>query len=210
MNDMKKFMFDTNDFNSIKSKADIEVYTEEQMTEEKTRSFALGKAEGLKDAQKLQEERIAELLQKTLESIDKLAQKEDHREVEKCIEATKLSIRIAHKLMPQFAAQYALPEIENVIVQTIETRQDEPRIVVTVPSAHLEALKTKIDTVALEKGYAGKVILIADDNLPSTDCRVEWSDGGVERIYESLFAQIENEFTKSIACMDTTLAQNEK
>ena len=103
-----------------------------------------------------------------------------------------------------------LPEIENVVVKAIEIRQDEPRIVVTVHSAHLEALKTRIDAIALEKGYAGKVILIADDNLPSTDCRVEWSDGGVERLYESLFAQIENEFTKSIACMDSSITQDKE
>ncbi|MFH1157546.1 MAG: hypothetical protein V1721_01485 [Pseudomonadota bacterium] len=210
MTDVKKFLFDTNDFNNLKSKDDDEIYTEGQMALAKTQSFALGRAEGLKDAKKLQEERLAELLQKALVVADKLAQAEDRREVEKCVSATKLAIRIAHKLVPRFALQYALPEIEHVVVQAVEARQDEPRIAVTVPSVHLEALKTRMDALALEKGYAGKVILIADDGLPPTDCRVEWADGGMERLYERLFAQIENEFTKSIACMDATLAQNGK
>ncbi|MCK5556373.1 MAG: hypothetical protein KAI76_09050 [Alphaproteobacteria bacterium] len=205
MTDMKKFLFDTNDFNNMKSKTDIEIYTEEQMVQARTNSFELGRAEGLKDARLLQEERLAELLQKALGIVDKLVQDEDRREVEKCIGATKLAIKIAHKLVPRFAVQYALHEIESVVVQSVEARQDEPRIAVTVPSAHLDALKTRMDALVLEKGYAGKVIMIADDSLSPTDCRVEWADGGVERLYERLFTQIENEFTKSIACMEATI-----
>ncbi len=210
MTDMKKFLFDTNDFNSMKSKVDIEIYTEEQMVQARAKSFELGRVEGLKDARLLQEERLAELLQKALGIVDKLAQEEERREVEKCIGATKLAIRIAHKLVPKFAVQYALPEIESVVIEAVEARQDEPRIAVIVPSEHLDALKIRMDALALEKGYAGKVILLADDSLLSTDCRVEWADGGMERLYERLFTQIENEFTKSIACMEAILAHNEK
>ena len=58
---------------------------------------------------------------------------------------------------------------------------------------------------ALERGFAGKLILIAEDNLGPSDCRVEWADGGAERLYERLFAQIEMEFAKAIAVMQKTI-----
>lgn len=210
MTDKRKFLFDTNDFNNLKSHADAATYTEEQIVLAKEQSFALGRTEGLKDARQLQEERLAELVQKTLGLADKLAQAEERREVEKSIESVKLAIRIAHKLIPQFASRFALPEIERVIVEAIDARRDEPRLAVTVPTLHLDTLKTRMDALALEKGYAGKVILLADDNLAATDCRVEWADGGAERLYERLFSQIENEFAKAVTGMDATLEQDKK
>lgn len=210
MTDAKKFMFDTNDFDLTKSKTNMPLYTEEQLILAKNQAFALGKTEGSKETRQQQEERITELLRKTLAATENLAQSEDRREVEKCIGATQLAIRAIHKLLPQFALRYALPEIEHVIVQAIEARRDEPRIAVTVPTIHLEALKTRMDALALEKSYAGKVILIADDSMPPTDCRVEWADGGAERLYERLFSQIDNEFAKAAAGMNTVLEQDKK
>lgn len=205
MTDAKKFLFDKNDFGELKEKPPV--YTEEQLVMAKNHSFAAGKAEGLKEARQQQEERIADLLQKTLAAAKKLVDAEDRRETEKCIAAAELAMRVTHRLLPQFSQQHALPEIERVITQAIETRRDEPRLAVTVPTAHLEALKGRVDSLALEKGYGGRVILLADDALGPGDCRVEWADGGAERLYERLFAQVETEFTKAIACMNAALGQ---
>jgi flagellar assembly protein FliH len=205
MTDAKKFLFDNRDFGDLKTKA-AALYTEEQLTLAKTQSFASGKLDGAKG----QEGRMAEILQKILVLAEKLAQAEERREVEKCADATKLAIKIVHKLMPQFAQQHALPEIEQVIIKSIEARRDEPRVAVTVPTVHLETLKARMDELALEKNYAGKVILVADDALAPTDCRVEWADGGAERIYERLFSQIDNEFTKALGGMNALLEQEKK
>jgi flagellar assembly protein FliH len=210
MTDAKKFMFDTNNFDRQKPDVNDPIYTEEQMALAKTQNFAAGKAEGVKITRQQQEEKITELLQKASALTEKLVQAEDRRETEKCVAAAQLAIRAVHKLLPRFATQYALPEIESVILQAIETRRDEPRIAVTVPTVHLETLKARMDALAIERNYAGKVILIADDSLPPTDCRVEWADGGAERLYERLFSQIDNEFTKAIAGLNTVLDQKPK
>jgi flagellar assembly protein FliH len=208
MTDVKKFLFDTNNFD--RTKPETVVYTEEQLLAAKNQSLALGKAEGVKDTKQKQEELITQLLQKTLALAEKLVKNEDRREVEKCADAVKLATRVVHKLLPGFAEQYAVSEIERVIAQSIEARRDEPRIAVIVPTVHLEALKTRMDALTAEKSYAGKIILVADDSLPPTDCRVEWADGGAERLYERLFSQIDNEFTKAIAGMNMALDQNKK
>ena len=204
--DSKKYLFDRHDF--TKRQAEEAAYTEEQLALAREQGFALGKAEGLKEAKQQQEERLSELLQKVSTSFENLTASEERREMEKCADAARLATKVAHKLLPQFAQKYALPEIERVILQTFEARRDEPRIAVTVPTVHLDALKSRIDAVAIEKSYAGKVILVADDHLPVTDCRVEWADGGAERLYERLFSQIENEFTKAISSMNTKLQEN--
>jgi len=205
MTDAKKFLFDTNNFDN--TKPEVIVYSEEQVELLKTQTLAQGKADGVKETKQKQEELLGQLLQKMLAHAEKMAKNEDRREIEKCADAVKIAMQVVHKLLPGFAEKYSLPEIERVISQSIEARRDEPRIAVIVPTQHLEALKERVDALTAGKAYAGKVILIADDALPATDCRVEWADGGAERLYQRLLAQIDTEFTKALSGMDTTLEQ---
>ncbi len=205
MVDAKKFLFDTHDFSDDKPKVAPLIYTEEQLTLAREQGQAQGKADGLATARKNQEERIAEMLDKTLQQAAEMAAREDRRAAEQSAEAISLSLRIARKLMPQFASQFSLAEIEATILQAVETRKDEPRIAVMVPVVHLDALKDRMDKLAQDKGYTGRVILIADDNLPETDCRVEWADGGMDRLYEQLFALIEEKLKAAATTIKTTL-----
>lgn len=202
---MKRFLFDRNDFDRKQAAETPPVFSEEQIALAREQALAQGRQEGLKEARASQEEQIVQTLARMTAQVERLVASEERREMEKCIDATKLAMRVAHKLLPQFAERFSLAEIERVILSAVEARRDEPRIAVAVPAVHLDALKKRVDEVALEKGYAGKIILIADDNLAPTDCRVEWADGGAERLYERLFSQVENEFAKSIAGMQSVI-----
>lgn len=208
--EMKKFMFDTHDFDRDPAEDAKPSFTEEQLILAKMQAQAQGKAEGVKEARQSQDELTAKCLQQIGAACEKLVAAEDRREVEQLIAATKLSMQVTHKLLPQFAQRFALEEIERVILQSLETRREEPRVAITVPTAHLEALKGRIDALSLDKGYAGKVILLADDHLALTDVRVEWADGGAERLYERLFSQVENEFAKAIAGMQASIKDTKK
>lgn len=203
--EVKKFLFDTNDFGENKPSADDPVYTEEQLLLAKKQAQEQGKAEGVKDTRLNQEELTLRCLEKTITLLEKLILAEDRREIAQMMDTVRLTARVTHKLLPQFADRFSLDEIERVIVEAIEARRDEPRIAITVPTAHLETLKGHIDGLAIEKGYAGKLILLADDALSPSDVRVEWADGGAERLYERLYAQVEGEFAKAIAGMQETL-----
>lgn len=208
MTETKKFLFDTKNFDE--TKPEVTLYTEEQLALAKSQSLAAGKADGIKETRAQQEELIAGLLQKVLAQAERLAKNEDRREVEKCIDAARLTMRIIHKLMPGLAGQHALGEIERVITQSIEARRDEPRLAIVVPTVHLEALRARVDALTLDKSYAGKLILISDDNMPPTDCRVEWADGGAERLYERLLSQVDNELAKAVSGMNATIEPEKK
>jgi flagellar assembly protein FliH len=207
---MKKFLFDTNNFDKQKQDKPVEpVYSAAQLQQAAQEAHALGRAEAAAEAKQAQEEVIAAALKHIGVAAEALAKNEDRREIEKDAAAVTLAMKVAHKLMPQFAQKYALPEIERAILDSLDARRDEPRIAVMVPTQHLEALAARIDALALEKGFAGKMILIADDHLKPSDCRVEWADGGAERLYDRLYLQIETEFAKAIAGMNIQLAEED-
>jgi len=199
MTDVKKFMFDKNDFNKVEKPADRAVYTEAQLVLAKEQSFEAGKIKGLEESKIQQEALISSVLDKVLTLTEELAKHEEIREKEKSIGSIKLTMQIIRKILPGFAARHPIEEIENIITNSIETRRDEPRIAVTIATEHLEFLKSKIDIITAEKSYTGKIILLADDNIANTDCRVEWADGGAERIYKSLFLNIENILNKAFS-----------
>jgi len=208
MSDAKKFLFDTNDFNDAQAAAE-NIYSEEQVRLAREQSFAEGRADGVRETRAQQEEQMILLLEKTLTGVNALAAAEDARDIVSTVQAVKAALQVVRNVLPKLAAQTGLAEIENMILQSIDARKDEPRIAVTVPSFHLEALKTRIDKLAIERGYGGRVILLGDDALPPADCRVEWADGGAERIYERIFAQIENEFARALAGMDEHLQRKQ-
>jgi len=202
---IKKFLFDKNDFDKNATEGEKPVFTEEQLILAKMQAQQQGKVEGAKEATQSLAEQSNRSLAAIAAACEKLTAAEEVREVEQMKAATKLAMRIAHKLLPQFAERYSLHEIERVISKAIEARRDEPRIAITVPAQHLEALRQQIEQMAHEKGFAGKVILLADDNMAPSDVRVEWADGGAERLYERLFSQVEAEFAKAIAGMQSTI-----
>lgn len=208
MSDAKKFLFDTNDFNDAQAAAE-NMYSEEQVRLAREQSFAEGRADGVRETRAQQEEQMILLLEKTLTGVNALAAAEDARDIVSTAQAVKAALQVVRNVLPKLAAQTGLAEIENMILQSIDARKDEPRIAVTVPSLHLEALKARIDKLAIERGYGGRVILLGDDALPPADCRVEWADGGAERIYERIFAQIENEFARALAGMDEHLQRKQ-
>lgn len=208
---MKKFLFDNNDFDRVAPELPppAETFSADQLALAKSQGYAQGRADGLREAGASIEDAQVRVLQQIAAACDRLIAAEDRRDIESMVNATRLAMKVTHKLLPQFAQRFSLQEIERVILEAVETRREEPRIAVIVSGTHLDALKQHVETLASEKGYAGKMILIADDNLAPTDVRVEWADGGAERLYERLYSQVETEFAKAIAGMQSTLKEKD-
>lgn len=210
---MKKFLFDTIDFDEPEAVDTTPTFSEEQVTlardEGLKQGHAKGYAEGYEAAARAAHEAVEEKLRALLDgvtlSLGQLTANEERREMEKCIDAARMALHIVHKLMPQLTASHGLPEVERIIASAVDARRDEPRIAVTVPTALLEPLKGRIDQLAQDRGFAGKLIVIADDAMAPSDCRIEWADGGSERLLGRLMLQIEGEFSRAIAGMQGAL-----
>lgn len=210
---MKKFLFDTIDFDAPEvvetapafSEHDVEQARTDALSMGDARGYARGRAEAEREAQEAVDEKLRILLESVTIAIGRLTTAEDRREMEKCIDAARLALHVVHKLMPQLAASHGLPEIERVISAAIDARREEPRLAVTVATALLEPLKARVDILAQDRGFAGKIILLADDAMPAGDCRVEWADGGSERTLSRLMMQIEGEFSRALSGMQSSV-----
>ena len=44
-----------------------------------------------------------------------------------------------------------------------------------------EMARDHLDDIARSRGFAGRVVVVAEPEIATGDCRIEWADGGVVR-----------------------------
>lgn len=96
-------------------------------------------------------------------------------------EAASLALVAAKKLA--LHAVTALPEadVEDALRGAIHQAISEPRIVLRAAPAVVAALKEKLDELAQETGYEGRIVATPEATMKDGDCRIEWRGGGAER-----------------------------
>jgi flagellar assembly protein FliH len=102
-----------------------------------------------------------------------------------------LALAIVRKLHPALVERQGLAEIEMVLGQCLESLKQEPRLVAYVHGSRLDALQERLAQLSASSGFDGRVVLIGNDEMGESDCRVEWADGGVEREAGRIWRAIE-------------------
>ena len=100
-------------------------------------------------------------------------------------------LAIARKLLPTFMEREGEKEIDALMKDAITEMVHEPRLVVRVHESQFESLNTKVQDIATQKAYPGKIIVLADPAIPAGDCHIEWADGGMERNADATWKKIE-------------------
>ena len=60
-----------------------------------------------------------------------------------------------------------------------------------LPDEVLDDLRARVDTIGQRLGFQGSVVLLADPDMGPADCRVDWADGGAERIARNVWDDID-------------------
>lgn len=199
MNDgPEKFMFDLNDFSSqtpVNAEDEEEKsFTEDELNAAREESFHMGVQDATQKIRTEHDERSIQTMEALAQHLITLLNAEQRRETEKNLNTVRLTLSIVKKLMPGLSRKYSEDEIISLVRQSLNDRADEPRIVVSVHDAMLETLREKIDDITAAQAFQGQVIIIADENLDTTDCRIEWADGGIEKDFDKIYASIDQAF----------------
>lgn len=193
MEQAKKFLFEVNfedPLNDVHEEP-LATFTEEELAAARQEGVDEGKAAGRKEAEAETERLAANVLKKISEHIATLDAAQSEASKSNAHDASQLAMTVAQKVIPEISKHGALIEIEAMVHKCLADRFDEPRVVVRVHDSLLDNLRAQIDSVAASAGFAGKLILLADDSLQIADCRVEWADGGADRDEERLWKEIE-------------------
>src|SRR5260370_39404621 len=54
-----------------------------------------------------------------------------------------------------------------------------PHLVVRINDALYDAARERIERLAKQSGFEGRLVILAEPEIETGDCRIEWADGGV-------------------------------
>ena len=111
-------------------------------------------------------------------------------------DATAIAIAAAIKLARAALAAVPLAEVETALREAMHHAIGEPRVLLRASPAVVEALSPKLNELAHEEGYEGRVQISADPTIKGTDCRVEWRGGGAERSEHAIEAALHELITR--------------
>ena len=142
---------------------------------------ARARAEGMKAGQIRAQDAIATGANDAAEALRTVLDG-THKHIE-AVRADATAIAVATALKLARAALASLPEAEVEIALRNAMHQaiGEPRILLRAAPKIVEAIAPRLDEIAHQEGYEGRVQIVGDAHIKGTDCRIEWRGGGAER-----------------------------
>ncbi|NWH07945.1 MAG: hypothetical protein HXY22_04740 [Alphaproteobacteria bacterium] len=177
----KPFGFDNNFEGNAQGRAGTRSGAKPQVTPEelakiKEQAFSEGRASieaKAAQAMALSVGEIAKAMMATLNALDREI-------IELRKHAAAIALSAARKIAGAALDAHPSAEVERLIGECLNNLPREPRIVVRIAPALMEPLKDRIDAIAHEHGFGGRIMLVAETGLKGADARIEWADGGIE------------------------------
>jgi flagellar assembly protein FliH len=178
------------------------VFSEAELAAARAAAHAEGEAVGHQAAAAANEARITELVQQIAVAVPTLVNDRDQAVTAVSHEAARLAHAMVRRLMPELARRYRIEEIEAVVLDSLNKALDQPRIIIRAPADVAGYLGDRLETVARQHGFAGRVIVLSEQNLGPSDVKVEWGDGGAERCIQRAWGDIEATVQRVVAKLE--------
>jgi flagellar assembly protein FliH len=94
-------------------------------------------------------------------------------------EAVDVAVAVARKLCSELIAAEPLGEVTGLVADCFSHLVATPHLVVRVNDQLYEAARERIERLAKPSGFQGRLVILAEPNIPTGDCKIEWADGGV-------------------------------
>lgn len=105
-------------------------------------------------------------------------------------DAARLALAAGRKLASVAVSHLPEADVEEALREAMHQAVAEPRIVLRAAPAVIAALKDRLEELAQETGYDGRLVATADPAMQGADCRIEWRGGGAERSMQKLEVEI--------------------
>jgi len=178
-----KFLFDL-DFSATANPAEKPIAPSEhtlKLAEAETKGFADGFAAAEKEGTAVAERRTAMAFEQIGDALDRLARGLAGVEARLEAEAVELAIAISRKLVPELMLREPFAEIAALATECFKQLAASPHVIVRVNDKMLETARTQLEEIARNRGFEGRLVVIAEPEIAAGDCRIEWADGGVVR-----------------------------
>jgi flagellar assembly protein FliH len=122
-------------------------------------------------------------------------------------EAVDVAVAVARKLCSELISGEPLVEISRLVSDCFSHLVSTPHLVVRINDSLYEAAHERIERLAKQSGFAGRLVILAEPEIANGDCRIEWADGGVVLERAAIEAKINELVGRYMASRDQAAAR---
>jgi flagellar assembly protein FliH len=94
-------------------------------------------------------------------------------------EAVDVAIAVARKLCSELIAGEPLTEVMALVHDCFKHLVATPHLVVRINDQLYDEARERIEKLAKQSGFQGKLVILSEPDIDNGDCKIEWADGGV-------------------------------
>ena len=176
-----KFLFDT-DF-SVPNKSSERAPTTQEIAQQiaaaESRAYQNGFDAAQREARVQSDRRIALAIENIAAGIKGIAQSITAVEARMETEAVDVAVAVARKLCSELIAAEPLTEVTALVCDSFRHLVSTPHLVVRINDQLYDTAREQIERIAKQNGFTGQLVILAEPDIETGDCRIEWADGGV-------------------------------
>jgi flagellar assembly protein FliH len=176
-----KFLFDT-DFSAPDKKRErpaTPVEIAQKIASAEARAYRDGYDAAQREAKAESDRRAALALEEIGLAIQDIATRFAGIETRMETEAVDVAVAVARKLCSELIAGEPLGEITGLVSDCFSHLVSTPHLVVRINDSLYEPARERIEQLAKRSGFEGRLVILAEPEIATGDCRIEWADGGV-------------------------------
>jgi flagellar assembly protein FliH len=199
-----KFLFDT-DF-SAPAKARERAATPDEIARQtavaEARAYREGFDAGQQEAAAESQRRATLALEEIGIALRGIATRISGVETRMETEAVDVAVAVARKLCSALMAGQPLAEVTALVSDCFSHLVSTPHLVVRINDALYEAARERIERMAKQSGFEGRLVILAEPEIEFGDGRIEWADGGVVLERDAIEARINELVGRYMASRD--------
>ena len=176
-----KFLFDL-DFSAPekgREKPATPAEIAQKIADAEARAYRAGYDAAQREAKVESDRRAALALEEIALAIKGIASRFSGIESRMETEAVDVAVAVARKLCTELIAREPLGEITGLVSDCFSHLVSTPHLVVRINDTLYEVAREKIEKLAAQSGFEGRLVILAEPAIATGDCRIEWADGGV-------------------------------
>jgi flagellar assembly protein FliH len=196
-----KFLFDT-DFaapDKTRERPATPVEIAQKIASAEARAYRDGYDAAQREAKAESDRRTALALEEIGLGVQGIATRFSGIEIRMETEAVDVAVAVARKLCSALVAGEPLGEITGLVSDCFSHLVSTPHLVVRINDTLYEAARERIEQLAKRSGFEGRLVILAEPEIATGDCRIEWADGGVVLERAAIEAKIDELVGRYIA-----------
>jgi flagellar assembly protein FliH len=204
-----KFLFDT-DFSApdkSRERAATALEIAQKVATAEAHAYRDGYDAAQREAKAESDRRSALALEEIGSGIKAIAQRFSGIETRMETEAVDVAVAVARKLCSDLIVREPLGEIIGLVSDCFSHLVSTPHLVVRIHDSLYETACERIERLAKQSGFEGRLVILAEPEIQTGDCRIEWADGGVVLERSAIEAKINELVGRYMASCNQTEAQ---